>query len=76
VAISRAIEEANAGLVVETESAAIADSLAKLLGDKELRGRIGANAKALVEREFSLDVMGRRLVGLYEDILGRKAAAE
>ena len=71
VAISRAIEEAQAGLVVATDAEAIAASLAKILCDKELRTRPGANARALTEREYSLDGMGRRPRGLYVDLLGR-----
>ena len=69
VAISRAIGDANAGLVVEPEGLAIANALQQVLGDQELRKELRANAWALVKREYSLEVMGARLLELYEGII-------
>lgn len=71
VAISQAIAEAEAGLVVETASTAVADAITALLRDEPLRRKLGTNARALVASEYSLEAMGKRLVKMYERILAR-----
>jgi glycosyltransferase involved in cell wall biosynthesis len=50
---------------------ALADAMAKLAGDAELRKRFGANARALVERKFSADAIGRETVELYDRLMSR-----
>jgi glycosyltransferase involved in cell wall biosynthesis len=50
---------------------ALADAMAKLAGDAELRKRFGANARRLVERKFSADAIGRETVELYDRLIGR-----
>jgi glycosyltransferase involved in cell wall biosynthesis len=48
------IEEANCGLAVEAENAeALAGAIRKLTDDEEQRRKMGANGRALVEREYS-----------------------
>jgi glycosyltransferase involved in cell wall biosynthesis len=51
--------------------AALADAMAKLAGDAELRKRFGANARRLVEQKFSADAIGRETVELYNRLIGR-----
>jgi glycosyltransferase involved in cell wall biosynthesis len=50
---------------------ALADAMAKMADDAEMRRRFGANARALVERKFSADAIGRETVELYDRLIGR-----
>lgn len=69
VALSSIAVSLGAGVVVEPEPEAIAKALRSYLLDPESRARASANAKSLAAREFSLEMMGARLVDLYENIL-------
>ena len=40
-------------------------------GDAALRARFGANARALVERKFSAEAIGKQTVALYDSLLKR-----
>lgn len=46
-----------------------ATALNELIRDRSLRNRIGAEARATVEREFSLDTYSQRLCGFLESLL-------
>jgi glycosyltransferase involved in cell wall biosynthesis len=46
--------------------------MAKLAEDAELRRRFGAKARALVERKFSAEAIGRETVALYDRLMGRE----
>jgi glycosyltransferase involved in cell wall biosynthesis len=50
---------------------ALADAMARMANDAEMRRRFGANARALVERKFSADAIGRETVELYDRLIGR-----
>jgi glycosyltransferase involved in cell wall biosynthesis len=50
---------------------ALAEALNKLLEDSALRARYGRAARLRVEREFDLEVMGRRTLRLYEEVMCR-----
>jgi len=50
------------------DAGALADAMAKLAGDAELRKRFGANARNLAERKFSADAIGRQTVALYDSL--------
>jgi rhamnosyl/mannosyltransferase len=52
---------------------AIAAAVNKLLADAELRDRMGAEAKARVEREFRADRLARQEFELYQEVLARPA---
>lgn len=70
VALANQIERYEAGLVVAVDAPR---SLAKAMSafiDARYRRRIGTNARNLVEQEFSAANQGRRLVEMYESILG------
>jgi glycosyltransferase involved in cell wall biosynthesis len=45
--------------------------MAQLAGDAALRARFGANARALVERKFSAEAIGKQTVALYDSLLKR-----
>lgn len=52
--------------VPPADPAALADAINRLLDDAALRDTLGRAARARVEREFSQEVMVRRVLGLYE----------
>jgi glycosyltransferase involved in cell wall biosynthesis len=59
----------NALLVPPDDPAALADAIARLAGDRELRARFGAAGRRLVEREFSSARIGAETVALYARLL-------
>lgn len=63
------------GLTVPPEdSPALAHALNTLLDNRELRGAFGDNARRRVRSEFTAEVMGRRIVSLYSEVLSAKPA--
>jgi len=59
-------------LVPPGDEAALADRLRRLLDDEELRRRMGAAARAKVERCFSTEVVVPQFEALYAELLGTK----
>lgn len=55
-------------LVPERDSAALADRIGALLASPDLRGRLGAAARALAERRFDSRVQAARLEALYDGV--------
>jgi len=53
------------GLLTSDEPADIADALQRLLGDPELRGRMGAAARRRYELEFSASNMAQQVATIY-----------
>jgi glycosyltransferase involved in cell wall biosynthesis len=68
-------QDGHTGIVVPTGNAvALAEALNRLLGDEELRQRMGKAARKRVENEFSAQLMGERVIDLYQRVLeGEKA---
>ena len=66
-----AIEGETALTVPVDDPASLADAMAKLAGDPDMRRRFGANARALVERKFSAEAIGRETVALYDSLSER-----
>jgi glycosyltransferase involved in cell wall biosynthesis len=54
--------------LVEPEPAALGDGLAALLGDRALRERLAAEAKAYVQREFTPEAARRKLDAFYSRV--------
>ncbi len=48
-----------------------AERVVQLLNDKQLRRRLETNARMLAEKEYSWDVIGKRLNQIYADVAGR-----
>ena len=57
------------------DPAALADALVELLADEDRRCRAGLAGRALAEERYSWDEIGKRLVHVYERVLGRTRAA-
>ncbi|MBI4525321.1 MAG: glycosyltransferase [Deltaproteobacteria bacterium] len=68
VGIHREIAEANAGLVVRCEAGALANAVIRLVGDAELRSRMGANGRHLSRAQFSPEAVAARLIQAYTSI--------
>jgi phosphatidylinositol alpha-mannosyltransferase len=57
------------------DPAALADALVSLLADEDRRCRFGLAARRLAEERYSWDEIARRLLQVYERVLGRVPAA-
>ncbi len=55
------------------DSESLAAALNRLLEDSALNARYGRAARRRVEREFDLEVMGRRTLRLYEEVMSRRS---
>ena len=69
VAIADEIGKAGAGVVVSTAPHEIAAGIEKILRNERRISEMSLAARALASRAFSMDAMGARLEGLYQDIL-------
>ena len=63
-------ENVNALLVPPDNAQALADTIARLADDKELRRKFGEAGRRLVENEFSANRIGSETVALYDRLLG------
>jgi glycosyltransferase involved in cell wall biosynthesis len=61
----------NAILVPPDDAAALANAIAQLAADPQLRQDFGAAGRRLVETEFSSAQIGAQTVSLYNRLLGR-----
>jgi glycosyltransferase involved in cell wall biosynthesis len=62
-------DEVTGVLVPPREPAAVGRALARLLGDPELRSRMGEEARVRRERDYDIDSWARALESLYERLL-------
>ena len=63
------VRDGDNGLLVRARDAqALEAALARLLGDAALRQRMGARGRALVEAEFSLDIVVRQTLDIYREL--------
>jgi len=71
------VEHGRTGFLVgERDAEALAAALSSLLGDPELRARVGAAAREKIQREYDLRVRVRALEALYDEAveIGRAGA--
>jgi glycosyltransferase involved in cell wall biosynthesis len=68
VGMATAVESAGAGLAVNPDPDSIAVAIRKLLESQALRAAASSAARHMVEQEYSLEVLGRRLAGLYDAV--------
>ena len=65
--VGELVEDGRSGLLVNPgRPDLMADAIARLAGDAELRGAIGAAGRATVEQEFDVRRSAQRLAGLFE----------
>jgi glycosyltransferase involved in cell wall biosynthesis len=70
------IEDGVHGLLVERrDAAALAGAILRFLGDAELRGRVGLQARERQRREFDIGVTVQAVEALYEELFARTARA-
>lgn len=74
VAISADVRRYGAGLVVARDAARVAAAILTLLADKEVASQMGANARRLVEENYSLEQIGRALADLYRSVISRSGS--
>ena len=75
VGISESVIEAQAGLVVESSSDAIAEAISRVLSDRNLADSLAARGRALSRERYSLRAMGTGLRELYERAMRRPKGA-
>jgi phosphatidylinositol alpha-mannosyltransferase len=72
----RDVMTAEAGVLVPPgDPHALADAVVALLGDEQRRRILGANARLVAQQHYSWDQIARRLLALYERVVGREHVA-
>ncbi|MEA2235585.1 MAG: hypothetical protein QOC81_309 [Thermoanaerobaculia bacterium] len=66
------VEEAGAGVIVNTDAEKMADALRKLLGDRSSLRAMGEAGRRLVAERYSWDVITDSLVDVYTRVLAAK----
>jgi glycosyltransferase involved in cell wall biosynthesis len=64
-------EGINALLVPPNDAEALAEAIGRLAADAQMRARFAAAGRRLVEDEFSANIVGKQIVGLYDQLLHR-----
>lgn len=71
------VADGETGLLVEPgDVAGLRTALERMLGDGELRERMGAAARERIRERFSWARVTKATVALYDDVLGRRATAQ
>lgn len=63
------IEGNGAGFISSHDSELLAAAIVRLLSDRKLRRDMGQAGKALLDREFSVGAIARRMTAAYEEVL-------
>ena len=72
--IPEAVRDGENGLLVPPgDVAALGAALDRLLGDADLRRRLGEGGRAMMRREFSIDAMVEGNLAVYRELLGEAA---
>jgi glycogen synthase len=68
--IPEIVEDGQSGLLVPPEDPpALAGAIVRMLRDPNLRQRLGSAGRVRVEREFSVELMARRVESFYEEVI-------
>ncbi len=71
--VREAVQNGETGLLVNVvESDALADSLIKLLNDRDLRQRMGVNGRKFVVENFTWDISAQKMLTVYREVLADK----
>ena len=69
--IPELVEDGRSGLLVRPDDVgSLADALRRVLGDRDLRARLGGAARQRVLAEFDVDVVRRRIDAIYREAIG------
>jgi len=72
--ISEVIEDGKNGVIVPPSDAdALGSAVLRLLSNSEIREKLGASARALVEKEYNLDTMGKKYNDLFHKLIKANA---
>lgn len=75
-AMPTVITSERSGLLVKPgDTVALQRAICRLLADPGLRTKLGANGSASVRQRFSAELMGRRYVEEYKQLIGKQRAA-
>ncbi len=69
VGIYKEVEQNNAGIIVSTTIESVEEGIKKLLYDENLRSKIAANGKAMVEKYYDINKVAEQMIELYKLIL-------
>jgi glycosyltransferase involved in cell wall biosynthesis len=69
------VRDGETGRLVERDPAALESALTWMLADDDRRVRLGATARAVIEREFTSEHQATQYLALYQEIVGNQAAA-
>ncbi len=69
VGLAEAVREWRAGIVTTGDPKALGTAIGELARDHNLREQMGRAGKALVQRQFTWDIVSRQMEKLYEQIL-------
>ena len=69
VGISKEVESAGAGLVVEKDINQVAEAILKILKNPQIAVEMGRRGRELVEKEFNSEKMAERFIKEYNEIL-------
>lgn len=68
--VNEAIRNGETGLLIKRESSEeLADALLKLLSDKALREKMGANGRRFVTENFTWDICAQKMLNVYREAL-------
>jgi glycosyltransferase involved in cell wall biosynthesis len=71
--VREAVQNGETGFLVKgEESDAFADSLIKLLDDRDLRQRMGVNGRKFVVENFTWDISAQKMLRVYREVLANK----
>ena len=73
VNIWREVDEGQAGMVTPCDASALSAAVISLFENPDLRRSLGANAYRLVAEQFTWERSARRMVAVYEDLVGERA---
>ena len=74
VNIHREVSGAGAGLVTRCDAGEVAEAIGTLLADAPRRAAMGAAGRALVQRQWTWDVVAKQLMTEYERVIERHRA--
>ena len=69
VGISKEVEAAGAGIVIDKDEKQLAEAILKILENPELAQKMGENGKRLVETEFSSEKVAEKWIEEYRNLI-------